>query len=74
MNPTHGHGQEHPSGRRSAATDCRSATAGGAIPAQMEACQAFARQHGYRVPEAPVCIDDGFFRLLHRVACLPAAA
>jgi DNA invertase Pin-like site-specific DNA recombinase len=38
----------------------RSATTGEAMAAQLEACQAFARQHGSIVPEAYVCLDDGY--------------
>jgi DNA invertase Pin-like site-specific DNA recombinase len=43
-----------------AAIYCRTATAGPAIGTQLQACQGFAWQHGYLVPEANVCLDDGY--------------
>jgi site-specific DNA recombinase len=42
-----------------AAIYCRSATTGDSVPAQLEVCQGFAREHGYIVPDAYVCFDDG---------------
>jgi site-specific DNA recombinase len=45
---------------RYAAIYCRAAVAGSSIPLQLEACQAFADQHGYTVLEAYVCLDDGY--------------
>jgi site-specific DNA recombinase len=44
---------------RYAAIYCRSATTGGSVPTQLEACHGFAREHGYLVPDAHVCLDDG---------------
>jgi DNA invertase Pin-like site-specific DNA recombinase len=44
---------------RDAAIYCRTAVADHSIREQREACQAFAARHGYTVPEAYVCLDDG---------------
>jgi site-specific DNA recombinase len=32
---------------------------GYSIPTQIEACQIFAKEHGYTVPETHVCTDEG---------------
>jgi DNA invertase Pin-like site-specific DNA recombinase len=42
-----------------AAIYARSATTGASIRAQTDACQRFAQEHGYVVPDAYVCLDDG---------------
>jgi DNA invertase Pin-like site-specific DNA recombinase len=44
---------------RDAAIYCRTAVADHSIREQRGACQAFAAQHGYSVPAAYVCLDDG---------------
>jgi DNA invertase Pin-like site-specific DNA recombinase len=44
---------------RDAAIYCRTAVADNSILEQRGACQAFTAQHGYTVPEAYVCLDDG---------------
>jgi DNA invertase Pin-like site-specific DNA recombinase len=60
VSPSNGHRPDHPQDNRHAAIHCRAAVAGSSIPIQLEACQAFADQHGYTVPEAYVCLDDGY--------------
>jgi DNA invertase Pin-like site-specific DNA recombinase len=43
-----------------AAIYCRTATTGSTISTQLQACQGFAWLHGYEVPEAYVCLDEGY--------------
>jgi hypothetical protein len=59
INKSMNHSHEPTHGGAHAAIYCRTAT-GGAIQTQLQACQAFARQHGYLVPESFVCLDDEY--------------
>jgi DNA invertase Pin-like site-specific DNA recombinase len=60
VSPSNGHRLDHPHDSRYAAIYGRATVAGGSIPIQLEACQAFADQHGYTVPQAYMCLDDGY--------------
>jgi DNA invertase Pin-like site-specific DNA recombinase len=59
INKSMNHSHEPTHGGAQAAIYCRTAT-GGAIQTQLQACQAFAQQHGYLVPESYVCLDNGY--------------